>query len=358
MESREARPNRMPDDPFDADFIPDLPHGIPEISIVTDPVRRSRRFVACSLALALAPALAAAQQSPPIWGDFSFTGSLAQDQPGKVLTPPPAGSQAPPKDVFQVQQVEVRPGEYREELPVGTYGQPLWTTFRRFPTTRVYLQTPEGGAQFEQWVEIRKPKGTNGGDTTRLRQELEFGLGNRMQFDVYLREEHVRDGVNSTMEWQGTSFELRYALADWDEIWGNPTLYFEYIFNDDSHGGADAIEPKILFGGEIAAGWHWGANLIHERSLAGYNDRTEEYSVTASVSRTIVDQFFSAGATGSIVYASEPGSPHREYAGEAYLGPSFQLIPHPRAAFTFEPLWGCTNESKRMKIFLVFSWHF
>lgn len=307
-------------------------------------------------ALVVAGGIAAAQ-TPGIYPELRYSFAATQDAmlKGQVPVNPHRRSPEEERDVFEVNKVDVTPGEHYEELPVGEYDQPLWTTFRRFPSTRVYLQTPPGGVQFEQWFEFRKKKDHDGEDETRVRQELEFGLGHRMQLDMYLREEHVRDGVNSTYDLVGYSAELRYALADWDEIWGNPTIYFEWIFND---GDADKIEPKLLFGGEVCPGWHWGANLIHERTLtASQEQRTEEYAATASISRIIIDSIFSVGATTTFSYEVEPGQP-RERTEEWMLGPSFQFIPHERAAINIEPLWGLTAESKRMKIFVVFSWHF
>lgn len=262
------------------------------------------------------------------------------------------------KDVFQVKTVEVKAGELKEEQPVGDYNQPLWTTFRRFPTTRVYLQTPPGGAQFEQWVQFRNPRESAPAET-RLSQELEFGLGHRLQLDIYLNELHVRDGANSTYDWSGYSTELRYAFADWDEIWGNPTVYLEYTFNDQIHDGPDSLEGKLLLGGEITQGWHWGANLSHERSVSGSNEAIYENTFVSSVSRTIVDTFFSVGASSEVTYASAPNAGStRERGVEVYLGPSFQLIPHPRASISLEPLWGLTGVSLHTKVFVTFAWHF
>ena len=298
-------------------------------------------------------------QETSYWSQFSLAGAAAAAQDsmlgGKVPEKDAHQDSSRDRDVFEVKQVDVKPGQLKEELPVGEYAQPKWTTFRRFPGTRVYLQTPPGGVQFEQWIEFRKKKDKGGDDITRVRQELEFGLGNRMQLDLYMRHEHHRDGSSSTYDQVGYSAELRYALADWNEIWGNPTLYFEWVFNDAE---ADKIEPKLLLGGEIAPGWHWGSNFIHERSLAGHPDRTEEWAWSGSVSHTIVDDFFSVGATSTFSYESEPGTPQRTHTTELLLGPSIQIIPHPRAALNIEPLFGLTGESKRLKLFAVFSWHF
>ena len=318
-------------------------------------------IVGSIVAAGLAPLAGA--QSAGLFPELSLASAYASQDASKPSIPekPREDLQLPQKDVFQAKTVEVKAGELKEEQPVGEYDQPVWSTFRRFPSTRVYLQTPPGGAQFEQWIQMRNPKDDSNAET-RLSQELEFGLGHRLQLDLYMNELHVRDGVDSTYDWSGYAMELRYALADWDEIWGNPTLYLEYLFNDQNHDGADSIEPKLLFGGEITTGWHWGINFAHERTFAGENDRLEESSFFASISRTIVDSAFSAGASTEVTYESSPNSDpfgtSRVHETSVYLGPSFQFIPHPRAAIDFEPMWGLTGESLRTKIYIIFSWHF
>jgi hypothetical protein len=318
----------------------------------------------CGLA-AVVPAFAAdaaSAQSTSVFDPAHWTSAFTPDpaqaaDKGGTLEKPREDSRDQ-KDVFEAKQVEVKAGELREERAVGEYDQPQWTTFRRFPSTRVYLQTPPNGVQFEQWVQFRNSKDSADNDETRLSQELEFGLGHRMQLDLYMNELHVRDGQNSTYEWSGYAAELRYALADWDKIWGNPTLYLEYTFNDTNHDGNDAIEPKLLFGGEIAPGWHWGANLIHERTLAAEHDRVEESSFTASISRTIVDEVFSVGASGELTYESSPGTPTRDHALSCLIGPSFQFLPNKRASLNLEPLFGVTGDSLQSKVYLIFTWHF
>jgi hypothetical protein len=303
------------------------------------------------------PALA---QNADVYPELTLTGAMTSQDAARPTIPekPRDDLQVPQKDVFQAKTVEVKAGELKEEAPVGEYDQPLWTTFRRFPRTRIYLQTPPGGAQFEQWVQFRNPRESKDAET-RLSQEFEFGLGHRLQLDLYLNELHVRSGKDSSYDWSGYSTELRYALGDWDEIWGNPTLYLEYTFNDEIHDGTDAIEGKALFGGEITTGWHWGVNFSHERSIGSADAAIYENTYTGSVSKTIVDSLLSLGATSEVTYFSEPeaGAP-RERGVEVYLGPSLQVIPHPRAAISLEPLWGLTGKSLHTKVFVIFSWHF
>lgn len=58
-----------------------------------------------------------------------------------------------------------------------------WTTARRFPGTRVYLQKLPWEAGFEQWVRVRRFR--DGRMRTRMQEEIEIGLPHRFQIDLY-----------------------------------------------------------------------------------------------------------------------------------------------------------------------------
>ncbi len=286
-------------------------------------------------------------------GDQVVNPAQAQDpkdqtDPGKKL-------------VGREQVIYVKAEKYAEEDRVGAYRQPEWTQHRRWPATRVYLQQPPGGIEFEQWLEIRIPKKGGKRNEVRLREEFEFGLGDRFQLDIYYHtvyKERLNGEASTanTLDFRAWSGELRYALADWGEIFGNPTLYFEYILFNDAEA---SIEPKLLLGGEIVAGFHWGANLVYERELAGFKDRTEEFKVTLGLSHTISDTKFSVGISAEGAYTTErEDSTTAAREREIHLGPSIQYRPIPKAHVDIEPMWGCTGESKRLKMFLVFGWDF
>lgn len=252
-------------------------------------------------------------------------------------------------------EVVVTASEYKQDAPVGPYNQPVWTTRRRFPATRVYLQTLPGEAAFEQWLEVRVPKDKDDDRVTRLREEFEFGLGSRTQLDLYVNTQHVRAGDESTFDFRGWSAEIRYALGDWDEIPANPTLYFEYHFNNEEN---DSIEPKLLLGGNVGPGVMWGVNLIYERTLGGETNRTEEISMTGSLGWAVIDSKLSIGPTVAATYESEDVDGEGNLTREILIGPSLQWIPVPRAHLDLEPLFGVTGESLRMKMFIVFGWQF
>lgn len=273
----------------------------------------------------------------------------------------------------------------QDELPVGPYKRPMWTLHRVSPTTRIYLQVDPGEVEFEQWLDMRftKARGKAQEDHIRMSQEFEFGLGGRFQLDLYYNTKWVRNGgQDATLTVRGWAAELRYALADWGVIPGNPTLYLEYILwnnnpNDGTPGdeASASIEPKLLLGGEISRGWHWGANFFYERT---FNNSVREHGVTASVLHTIVDGLFTAGVTTKFVYESDNiGSDQAgtERSHELYLGPSFQLrlvsqetemevngvktkIARAKGHLDLEPIFGLTGDSSRVQVLLVFGWDF
>ncbi|MCA9565315.1 MAG: hypothetical protein KC561_17575, partial [Myxococcales bacterium] len=114
----------------------------------------------------------------------------------------------------------------REEEPIGDYGQPRWTAHRRFPMTRVYVR-PAGMIDFEWWLETKLNLSDTNDVRHRSQYEFEFGLGHRLQLDLYLATQ--QKGHDGAFELYQEKVELRWALADWGEIWGNPTLYWELV---------------------------------------------------------------------------------------------------------------------------------
>jgi hypothetical protein len=269
-------------------------------------------------------------------------------------TAAPAGGGTPRRG-----EIVVVGSQLEEERAIGPYDKPEYIRQRRFTTTRVYLQTDPGEVEFEQWLEIRQPKDRHKDTETRLRQEFEIGIAEHLQLDLYVLTEHIRDGVHSEFGFRGWSAEVRYAPWKWNAVFGNPTLYFEYIL---MNGEADTIEPKLLLGGELGPGWHWGLNLVYERELANRDDANEEYKLTAGLSYTLIDQKLSLGPEVELVYEAERekagGVAEVERSRQVHVGPSLQWRPRPTVHLDLVPLFGVTGESKRMKTFIVFGLKF
>jgi hypothetical protein len=237
-------------------------------------------------------------------------------------------------------------GAITDNDPIGDYGQPRWTGARLFPTTRVYI-LPANTVQMEYWLDVVMPFGGGssfagqfpGGtpDDSRLRNlyELEIGLGYHLQLDLYLRTE--QQGYQGALQVESEKLELRWALADWGVIPGNPTLYFEL---SRFSGGPMTLETKVLLGGNLASRLHWGVNLVFERDLGGtplYN----QYGVTAGLSGAVVDRKFSLGVEVQ-VESTDGGRDDRGNLSELWIlgGPSIQWRPVPPLHIDLVALFG------------------
>ena len=249
-------------------------------------------------------------------------------------------------DTNNLGEVQVTAKAYPQTQRVGEYNQPAWTLMRKFPATRVYLMTPPGTNMYEKWVDAREPR--EGTTEVRFRDEFAFGLGKRLELDLYLHT--VLKGKPGTyaITLRGFSWEVRYALADWGKIWGNPTLYFEHKFLN----GYMGIEPKILLGDQLGARGIWGLNLIYEANMARKRiDQEREWASTASYGYMVNDDF-TIGASSMYRYNDV------DYSDELYFGPLLQYRFSGKAYMSIESLLGTTDASKKSRSTLIFGWRF
>lgn len=299
------------------------------------PIEKISSIALAASITALTTSLASAQVVNP---------AQTQNPPEKPTTlEPSVDAQNIPTTVVSATRVS----EYREEDRVGPYGQPSWTAYRRFPSTRVYV-APPGHVAFEYWS--RPTIARHGPTEIQTQYEVEIGLPGRFQLDLYAVHNQTGNAGNSGFNEQ--KFEVRYALADWDEIPLNPTLYFE-IDNRDT--GGDVLEYKLLLGGELRPSWHWGANLVYEAETGG--ELTHEHEVTLGLSHTLQDERFSLGGelkTSFINTHDDRGDFEKEF----FLGPSLQYRPLPKIHIDFAPLIGFGGESPFAQIFFVIGYEF
>jgi hypothetical protein len=211
--------------------------------------------------------------------------------------------------------------EETELSPVGEYQQPKWTDRRRFPGVRLYV-APPGAATFEFWLE---GKVTSDAEPTRLRSmfEVSFGLGHRLQVDLYLRTQS--DGAD-VLRLESERLELRWALADWGVLWGNPTLYLEYIRQTE---GPHKAEAKLLLGGALGPRWFWGLNLFFESELWGA--QTHEYGVVAGLAYSLLDSRLSIGAETNVELIDTRFARFSPLEIEWLIGPTLSWRPVPQA---------------------------
>ena len=246
-----------------------------------------------------------------------------------------------------VSEIVVYGKRSQEEQLVGPCQQPEWTTARRFPSTRIYLQQQPYEIGVEQWDRVRSFK--DGTVEHRFSEELEVGLPYRFQMDLYYTWKYADQHAEPDEQ----AIEFRYAFADWGQLPMSPTLYVEYTFA--THGEPDALEGKILLGDEMGQGWHYGVNLICEQGLWG--SRATKLAASAALGRTILDRKLGLGIEVEYSHETEKGS--RDSAEEwCMLGPSVQWRITPKLHLDCAPLFGLSHDSPNMECWLVLGYDF
>ncbi len=305
----------------------------------------SRMPVALCL-LALVPLAAEDSTTPPLVGAGGSARQTATSEP--VAT----HSWQLPALVIDGKTASVR-----EADRIGSYGQPRWTARRLFTETRSYV-IPENQIQFEYWLTVQDYKRNAEGEDkkSQIKQmyELELGLPYRFQLDLY--QKYVKEGSDGKLELDSTKFEVRWAFANWDVIWANPTAYVEWTASNNDY---DFIEGKLLFCDEITDRLRWAANLVWEEKTGGDRERSQE--VTGGVSYGVIDSKLALGVESKFGFVNtldrEAGE-RTPYEKEFLAGPAIQFRPAPQMHIDIGILAGLTSESPRSKTTIIAGWEF
>lgn len=276
------------------------------------------------------------------------------------------------EDPAEVPAVRVRGQKEQPKAndPVGTYDQPRWTVRRPFSMSRVYVN-PSGYAEFNLFFtpEFNLAEPSDAGIETEY--EFEVGLGSRLQFDAYL--------VTAQAGWGGPfgvveeKLELRYAFADWGEIWGNPTLYLEWahghapvsadtlndsasVSTEETPGGststelqfrefessATSIEPKLLLGGNMGESLFGALNLVYEQPIGG-GVSEREFGLSSGIAYLAIDPELFIGGDVESELALEEGEVSEI---GAFGGPSVQWYPSEPVHVGLSALFGVEFEGE------------
>lgn len=236
-----------------------------------------------------------------------------------------------------------------EDTPIGVTGRPEWTSARRFAGTRVYIQKEPWEVGIESWWRLKHHR--DGTISHRLLEEVEIGLPWRMQLDIYNDIEGDQDGH---FHYQGLDVELRWAVADWGRICGNPTLYGEYKFNDE-HWAPDVYEFKLLLGDDFAQRWHWGVNFVWEAETGG--EREQEFQIAGGLSYSVIDRRLGIGV--ELLYDHDTVKGGRgDPAHQFNIGPSVQWRVTDRLHVDLSCMFGTNEDSDRQIGFLIVGYDF
>jgi hypothetical protein len=236
-----------------------------------------------------------------------------------------------------------------DELP-SAYGAPGAFSRSRFSTlTNAYVLPAWGvfaGLIYEGDIFSDKPT------KNKFTQEIEVGLPYRFGIAI----ENKIQNVDSETVNKNFSIEGRWALADWDKIPLNPTLFAEYKFGT-TEGEPDSYEFKLLLSEEIVKGVGWAFNPFLENESSG--DRGREWGFAQSVQMPffLPHERFKAGVEMQYKNKTEKdsrGDPENSFV----IGPSFSYKPTARMRFDVAPLFGVTEDSPDLEVFAIFSYVF
>ncbi|MEY4630629.1 MAG: hypothetical protein RIQ81_749 [Pseudomonadota bacterium] len=251
-------------------------------------------------------------------------------------------AQGKPSDTIEVR----RESGYSADAKVGSYGQPEWTAHRHFATSRTYV-IPEGTLAFESWAKIHRYKDGTFNDTL-LRQEIEYGLTNRLQLDLYVNQiNEVRDGKR-VWDTEGVQYEVRWAMADWGQLPANPTWYLEYHWVKNA---PEKAEVRLLLADNLAPAWHYSINAGYEIELWG-EERERELIATAAVGTTSLFPTLSIGAEIKREWVDTKDN-RGHMQGETMIGPSFNWRPVRWAHLDVAPLFGLEEDAPRNEVWLI-----
>jgi hypothetical protein len=229
--------------------------------------------------------------------------------------------------------------------------QPQWTARPLFGETDVYV-LPRGVSAF-----VFGLRPVVAGDRTLATDSayrVEFGLPARFQLGLHATgRAYGRDDVIGNIDAQ--ALELRWALADWGALWGNPAVHVEWR---EASRGADSSTVKLLLGSGTASGWRWGSNVAWTQEASGA--RAIDRAWTAGVSRD-GGRFVSVGIETRLAFVDRlaaDGRTRTALAREFLAGPSVQLRPLRRMYIDVAPLFGASAASPMARTTIAAGWEF
>src|SRR5437764_5036071 len=257
-----------------------------------------------------------------------------------------------------------------EEVP-SAYGAPPGLSRSRFSnTTQAYVLPP--------WSfffgELFEGQGFRHGPPDYLfTQEIEMGLPYRFNVAEETQFERFNGGGSD----QTVSLEARWALADWNKIPLNPTIFAEYKFGvgpirheevpppagggeEEESGPAqipNAYEVRLLLAQEFGGRFEWAMNWFFEKENTG--DRGREWGFSQALMTPILlpNERLKIGI--EMEYKNVTTKDTRGDAVNSFvLGPTVAWKPTAQTRLDISPLFGCTHDSPVPDVFVVFSWLF
>src|SRR5437667_4764910 len=257
-----------------------------------------------------------------------------------------------------------------EEVP-SAYGAPPGLSRSRFSSTVNAYVLPPWSFFFG---ELYEGQGFRHGPPDHLfTQEIEMGLPYRFNIAAESQFERLNGGGGA----QTVSLEARWALADWNKIPLNPTIFAEYKFGvgtirheevppppgggEEEESGPpkvpDAYEVRLLLAQEFFGRIEWAMNWFFEKENTGDRGREGGFSQAAMTPVLLPNERLKVGI--EMEYKNVTTKDTRGDAVNSFvLGPTLAWKPTAQTRLDISPLFGCTHDSPVADVFVAFSWLF
>src|SRR2546423_2319284 len=261
-----------------------------------------------------------------------------------------------------------------EEVP-SAYGAPSGFSRARFSNAvNAYVLPP--------WAfffgELFEGQGFRHGPPDYLfTQEVEMGLPFRFNVAAEAQFERFNGGGGA----QTVSLEARWALADWNKIPLNPTIFAEYKFGvgtirheevpplpagggegeEEEEGGPpkvpDAYEVRLLLAQDFGEHFEWAMNWFFEKENTGDRGREWGFSQALLTPIFLPNERLKIGLEmeyKNVTTKDTRGDPLNSFT----IGPTLAWKPSAHTRLDISPLFGCTDDSPVADVFVAFSWLF
>ena len=273
-----------------------------------------------------------------------------------------------------------------EEVP-SAYGAPPGFSRGRFSNLTNAYVLPPGGVY--AGIIYEGDAFRHGPPDHLFTEEVEVGLPYRFGLAFEVEQERF----NGDLQNKSFSVEARYALADWNKIPLNPTLFAEYKFGtgrilheerppeeemgmeelargrhlnlepfDEEaamEGEAkpkmpDAYEFRLLLAEDFGERIEWAMNWFFEQEIGG--DRGREWGFAQSAMTPIWLEHERLKAGVEMEYRNFTDKDTRGHPLNSFvIGPTIAWKPTSNTRLDVSPLFGCTDDSPRAQVFVVFS---
>jgi len=251
----------------------------------------------------------------------------------------------------------------------SAYGAPGGFSRARFsPTTSAYVLPPW---TFYFGTIYEGDAFRHGPPDHLFTQEVEMGLPHRFGLAAETELERFNGGGG----FQTVSLEGRYALADWNKIPLNPTLFAEYKFGvgtirheegpppppgeeEEEESGPpkvpDAYEFRLLLAEDFGERVEWAMNWFFEKENTGDRGREWGFAQSATMPVLLPHEQLKVGVEmeyKNFTVKDTRGDPMHSFV----IGPTAAFRPSKNTRFDVSTLFGCTADAPAVQIFAVFS---